>query len=341
MHQLADVHPDSDAAFLASHGLTVEDLLLSPAEAPLEAARDEADVEDQWHQLQEPDLRSRDEVCAILGIPNAVAPSAAGWTYSQYMAARYEADHEAHRQQYAARHPLLHFCTKARLFELWSQEYVEGLAAYLKGRLQAHDAAGGGTATVLEVGAGCGQLLHHLQRRLQADPPALFSSGSWAVIGVDVAPVCGSSVIEMDYRSALRTFQPTIVLCAWMPRGQDWTWHFRQCPSVVEYILIGEIDDGCCGHPWWTWGFPGRHPNGIDVEKGTPPAACDRCEESPTATAHVEEGGPLGPPPYTCDGFARQRLQWLSDLQLSRTTLLPEGVSFSHTVSFTRNQQSL
>ena len=22
----------------------------------------------------------------------------------------------------------------------------------------------------------------------------------------------------------------------------------------ARYVLIGEADDGCCGHPWLTWG---------------------------------------------------------------------------------------
>ena len=39
-----------------------------------------------------------------------------------------------------------------------------------------------------------------------------------------------------------------IVLCSWMPPGQDWTKDFRNERQVEEYILIGEADDGTCGH---------------------------------------------------------------------------------------------
>ena len=44
-----------------------------------------------------------------------------------------------------------------------------------------------------------------------------------------------------------------IVLCRWMPMGEDWTKEFRD-GGVDEYILIGECDDGNCGHNWLTWG---------------------------------------------------------------------------------------
>ena len=34
-----------------------------------------------------------------------------------------------------------------------------------------------------------------------------------------------------------------------MPLGEDWTAAFRACPSVRRYVLLGEMDDGCCGRP--------------------------------------------------------------------------------------------
>ena len=50
-----------------------------------------------------------------------------------------------------------------------------------------------------------------------------------------------------------RSRQQVIVLCSWMPMGQDWTQLFRDA-QVDEYILMGEADDGSCGHNWKTWG---------------------------------------------------------------------------------------
>ena len=44
--------------------------------------------------------------------------------------------------------------------------------------------------------------------------------------------------------------------------GRDWTRAFRKCPSVREYILLGEADDGSCAHNWFTWGNGDFAPGG-------------------------------------------------------------------------------
>jgi len=62
------------------------------------------------------------------------------------------------------------------------------------------------------------------------------------------------TVEKMTNRNALLKYKPLIVFASWMVINEDWTAEFRICPSVSEYILIGEVDDGCCGHPWSTWG---------------------------------------------------------------------------------------
>ena len=36
--------------------------------------------------------------------------------------------------------------------------------------------------------------------------------------------------------------------------GVDFTATIRATPSVQAYVLVGEVDDGCCGDPWLTWG---------------------------------------------------------------------------------------
>lgn len=58
----------------------------------------------------------------------------------------------------------------------------------------------------------------------------------------------------MDYKEALKKYKPDIVISSWMPYTEDWTKDFRTFSSVKEYILIGEPDNGCCGHPWKMWG---------------------------------------------------------------------------------------
>lgn len=99
--------------------------------------------------------------------------------------------------------------------------------------------------------------------------------------------------------------QAVVVLCSWMPMGQDWTALFR-ASGVEEYILIGEADDGSCGHNWKTWG---NH------------AFFDPTEESDADGNAVASGGGWGGapaiPPYEADGYQRWDMDVLSQFQFS------------------------
>ena len=97
-----------------------------------------------------------------------------------------------------------------------------------------------------------------------------------------------------------------LVLVSWMELGQDWSDVFRQCKSVREYILIGETDDGACGHPWKTWG------HSFDGDGG------DRGGVATTAAETAEETSAASAPPYAMDGFERVGLHALSELQLGK-----------------------
>lgn len=114
-----------------------------------------------------------------------------------------------------------------------------------------------------------------------------------------------------------------IVLCSWMPPQVDWTVSFRSPSSsiyapgessgagiVEEYILIGECDDGTCGHNFHTWGNPDAY-EGQDVGDENVPVA-----------------------PYITDGYQRVDLEDLSLLQVSRFDC--KRSSESKTVSFRR-----
>eukprot|EP00899_Mesostigma_viride_P026190 jgi/Mesvir1/6756/Mv16717-RA.1 len=63
-----------------------------------------------------------------------------------------------------------------------------------------------------------------------------------------------SRVLLMDAIEAIRAFPSHVIICCWQPLGVDWTAAMRACPTLLEYILIGEKDDGICGH----WGQPLR-----------------------------------------------------------------------------------
>ena len=134
------------------------------------------------------------------------------------------------------------------------------------------------------------------------------------------------------------TFTRLIVLCSWMPPGQDWTAGFRQSTKSVdtdmvqgskrgeggegfveEYILIGECDDGSCGHNWYTWGNPIFSPFNQHCDER-------RSERIPLMAPYVE------------DGYIRFDLEDLSLFQFSRFDC--KRSSESKTVSFRRRPTS-
>tara|TARA_B100000795_G_scaffold130865_1_gene97670 strand:- start:227 stop:490 length:264 start_codon:yes stop_codon:yes gene_type:complete len=87
-----------------------------------------------------------------------------------------------------------------------------------------------------------------LTRALTGCPVLLAATDSFANKGLRaVAPV-----EAIEYQAALAQHSPHVVLCCWMPLGQDWTVAMRAEGSVTHYVLVGETDDGCCGVPWGT-----------------------------------------------------------------------------------------
>lgn len=247
-------------------------------------------------------------------------------------------------------------------YELWTKDYIFGLANYLLKRIEEMNkqSAGDVETIVLDVGAGDGRLIYFLRRamneirssknrsrigrqdsKLKSVIPALIATddGSWR------APIYKTSHIQVQQLSvdkAIEKYAPTlednnkrlIVLCSWMPPGEDWTHLFRQSITQVltktddegeskqhgsqrrlarveEYILIGESDDGTCGHNWYTWGNIAFHPT------------------NDTGIKEAELS------PHDADGYTRVELEDLSDLQFSRFDC--KRSSESRTVSFRLN----
>ena len=117
-----------------------------------------------------------------------------------------------------------------------TREFVEALAARLR-------ASGG--APVLEVGAGRGDLARALRGR--GAPVIATDEGAWLDGRRRWPRGLPADVEPLDYRAALERHRPAVVLCSWLPQGEDWTPAFRACPSVREYILIGEEPGGSTG----------------------------------------------------------------------------------------------
>jgi hypothetical protein len=175
--------------------------------------------------------------------------------------------------------PLNALCLEANFYQLWTREYVQHLGDYLLQRSLSNSKI---ETTILDVGAGDGLLIQCLREYMtqktnrktrksssnvtwQAeDIPTLVATDnmSWNILirahveklSVEhaLAKYTGQSGDKDDNEDMLGHKQ-LIVLCSWMPMGEDWTSLFRDM-EVDEYILIGESDDGSCGHNWLTWG---------------------------------------------------------------------------------------
>lgn len=221
-------------------------------------------------------------------------------------------------------------------YELWTREYIFGLAAYLLKRIKEMDHNSTTIPTIiLDVGAGDGRLAYFLRRAVnelyleqqqksrkttkkkettQPSLPTVIATddGSWR------APMYNNQFITVEKLSAfesLKKYAPKqneqrrlIVLCSWMPPTIDFTADFRQRVNedsmsddtrlVEEYILIGEADNGTCGHNWYTWGNYMFHPDHTEDED-------DESNNQPQ-------------PFYERDGYKRVDLEELSSLQFSR-----------------------
>lgn len=206
-------------------------------------------------------------------------------------------------------------CEEADIYQFWTKEYIATLASYLMKRASAFD----GETRIIDVGAGDGLLAQLLKQEFEnkANRKGKAASGTGqsqkmgsskvpSIIAVDNhswnIPVPRGSVEKLDVRDAISKYASdeslqVIVLCSWMPMGEDWSRIFRE-HSVKEYILIGEYDDGNCGHNVETWG---NFDYAVDDDKSALNAA-----EQPRI------------PAYQHDGFKRMDLKELSPFQFAR-----------------------
>ncbi|KAL3678235.1 hypothetical protein R1sor_021191 [Riccia sorocarpa] len=252
-------------------------------------------------------------------------------------------------------------------YEVLTEEHVHGLANYLL--LQAAEYRLP-VMKVLEVGAGSGRLNFHLNRLLNR----LSRDSKDFVVHVTASDngergLNGPNVNVEDAVKAISQENPHLVMVSWMPMGVDWTASMRATDSVLEYILIGEMDDGICGDPWLTWGsrFPGdesssdtsSHDNGclnskltyelhesrscsnygpgkaaVMIETENPSGDKESGDESSSQSIDGISTQPLRP--YEADGWVRIELEHLSKFQICRTDERWSTYRHSHTVSFRR-----
>jgi hypothetical protein len=155
------------------------------------------------------------------------------------------------------------FCNKEDdpVFEFWNKEYIDAFSEYLIQRAKEFQSTKEKPLQILEVGAGNGKLTHFLKeqfekKKIENIVIRATDSGEWMKPREGISQIITPHfpVEILDYKEALEKYKPDVVICSWMPYEEDWTADFRATDSLKEYILIGEKDGGCCGHPWETWG---------------------------------------------------------------------------------------
>jgi hypothetical protein len=233
------------------------------------------------------------------------------------------------------------FCEECNVYQMWTREYIEGLADYLLDRTQRFD----GDTIVIDIGAGDGFLAELLRESFSSNPqksprqprnqkrgvsipkqddlkrrkiPEVVATddGSWNILPPAGVPVDSVGVADALEKYASDDSRQVIILASWMPMGHDWTALFRDY-NVSEYILIGEYDDGNCGDNWRTWG-------NIESRLDDP----DTPEEEEDYSSIV--------PLYEAEGYKRVELTDLSKFHLSR---FDSSVSSgSKTFAFRRKQ---
>lgn len=140
----------------------------------------------------------------------------------------------------------------SEIFEFWCKEYIEEFAEYLISRIRK---LGIKPAIILEVGAGDGQLSHFLKEEVEKRAPGIAKviATDWKVIPPQ-EPIQNYRIItrwpveKLELTEALKKYSPHFVIFSWMPLDEDYTPAFRRTVSVLEYILIGEVD-GAVGKP--------------------------------------------------------------------------------------------
>jgi len=214
-------------------------------------------------------------------------------------------------------------------YEFVTVEMVAALGDYIAGKAQISGNTAQNPFVVLEVGAGMGQLSYFVQKYLNDKYPGLVrvipTDSGTILTDKHLAP--GPFPVETkDYQEALSVHSPKMVICSWMPYGEDWTPYFRRNPNVQEYLLLGPADEWIEYSPedQKQWEEAGRLVLSV----------CGKLE-----TFGLGEDGPVAVPAYSQDGFDMRVLPQISRHQLNRMdfrVLNSDQARRSVTLSFTR-----
>lgn len=115
---------------------------------------------------------------------------------------------------------------------------------------------------ILEVGSGEGLLGKYLSKELEKEIILTDDYSWWEKENVKIE---NKYVIRMDYKDAIKKYNPNFIIASWIPYKRWWTKDFMECDSVKGYILIGEGPGGCTGNDM-DWKTPWIIHNLDDIE---------------------------------------------------------------------------
>lgn len=121
------------------------------------------------------------------------------------------------------------------VFQLLNIEFIRELAKEIKEI---------SPEIILEVGAGEGLLGKYLSKELGKEVILTDDHSWWEREDIKIE---NKDVIIMDYKTAMKIYNPDVIIASWIPYKRWWTKEFRGCKSVKGYILIGEGPGGCTG----------------------------------------------------------------------------------------------
>jgi hypothetical protein len=131
------------------------------------------------------------------------------------------------------------------IYCFYTTELVSGLSELIAGR------------TCLEIAAGDGTLARFLCE--DGTPVIATDDHSWSH-----AISFGDDVVNVDAATALRRYQPQVVICSWPPAGNKFERHVFSTASVETYVVISTGVEQSAGN----WGdYRRQHPFDMRVDE--------------------------------------------------------------------------
>lgn len=221
---------------------------------------------------------------------------------------------------------LLDVCRQENIFEIWTEEYVAGLASKLIEVAKKEKRTEKNPLIIMEAHAGDGRLSHFLRQKIERTAPGIakvhaVDNGTWKINPT-------YEVERLSNRDALKRYAPDIVVSSWPIPEIDCTKEFRDAESVKQYIIIGFPE--VCGDLLKTWGQAGDE---IDLLQ-------EHGFLRPEIEQFIKEDGYTIVPGAILDGFSANIPVDLKKLQRCRSDWM-NGYTFmphSSTIIFTREE---